>query len=68
MRSNIRGTEAYKQERIGEAKGQVARFIEHEEVYKRYSQHPRSTKERMHYEGIEEMLPGAMVYINGADG
>lgn len=57
--------EAYKQDRINEATGQVARF---ERMYEEYSKYPLITKKRMFYETMEDVLPSLKVIINSGDG
>lgn len=61
----LKEAEAYKQDRINEANGQVARF---ESMYEEYKKYPLITKKRMYYEALEEVLPGLKVVINGSDG
>lgn len=61
----LKQAEAYKQERINEATGQVARF---ESMYEEYQKYPLITKKRMYYEAIEDVLPSLKVIINGSDG
>jgi len=60
-----RNAEAYRQQRISEAEGQVARF---NEMYAEYSKYPLITKKRMFYETMEELLPSLKVIINSSDG
>lgn len=60
-----RDAEAYRQQRISEAEGQVARF---NEMYEEYVKYPLITKKRMFYEAMEEMLPSLKVIIDGGDG
>ena len=57
--------EAYKQQRISEAEGQVSRF---NDMYNEYVKYPLITKKRMFYETMEEVLPSLKVIINGSDG
>ena len=57
--------EAFKQERISEAEGQVSRF---NDMYEEYAKYPLITKKRMFYETMEEILPQLKVIINGSDG
>ena len=52
--------EAYKENRIAEAEGQVARFSE---TYKEYKKFPLITKKRMFYETLEEVLPNLNIII-----
>ncbi len=57
--------EAYKQQRISEAEGQVARF---NEMYAEYEKYPLITKKRMFYEAMEDVLPSLKVIIDSGDG
>ena len=57
----IQAAEAEKQERINEATAQVVRF---NEMYEEYSKNPLITKQRMFYETMANVLPGAEVIIN----
>lgn len=57
----IRNAESYKETRINEAKGQVARF---NEMYNEYVKNKDITKARMYYEMLEEVLPDIEVYID----
>ncbi len=61
----IREAELQKQDRINEANMQVAMFTA---MYDRYAQNPSVTKRRMFFEMVEEVLPGAKVYIDASDG
>lgn len=61
----IQEAEAYKQERINEANGQVARF---EDTYSEYIKYPLITKKRMFYETMEEVLPDLKVIIDNGSG
>lgn len=56
----VQGAEADKAARIAEAEGQVVRFNQMYEQYKRY---PYITKKRMFYETMEELLPSLKVII-----
>ena len=56
----IKEAEAYKENRIAEAEGQVARFSD---TYKEYKKFPLITKKRMFYETLEEVLPNLDVII-----
>ena len=56
----IKEAEAYKENRIAEAEGQVARFSD---TYKEYKKFPLITKKRMFYEALEEVLPNLDVII-----
>lgn len=60
-----RDAEAYRQQRISEAEGQVSRF---NDMYEEYAKYPLITKKRMFYETMEEILPQLKVIINGSDG
>ena len=60
-----RDAEAYRQQRISEAEGQVSRF---NDMYEEYAKYPLITKKRMFYETMEELLPTLKVIINGSDG
>ena len=59
----IQKAEAVKSARIAEAKGQTARFTS---MYEQYKAYPLITKQRLFYEALEEVLPGAKIII--ADG
>lgn len=61
----LKDAEAYKQQRISEAEGQVARF---NDMYTEYIKYPLITKKRMFYETMEDVLPALKVIIDGADG
>lgn len=61
----IQDATAYKQQRISEAEGQVARF---NEMYAEYIKYPLITKKRMFYETMEDVLPSLKVYINEPNG
>ena len=61
----IQEAEAFKQERINEANGQVARF---EDTYAEYIKYPLITKKRMFYETMEEVLPELKVIIDSGSG
>ncbi len=61
----IKEAEAYKQERINEAAGQVARF---NAMYEEYVKNPTITKQRMFYEAMEEVLPDLELIIDSTDG
>lgn len=60
-----RDAEAYRQQRISEAEGQVSRF---NDMYEEYAKYPLITKKRMFYETMEQILPDLKVIINGSDG
>jgi len=57
--------EAYKQQRISEAEGQVSRF---NDMYEEYVKYPLITKKRMFYESMESVLPSLKVIIDSSDG
>ncbi len=57
--------EAFKQQRISEAEGQVSRF---NDMYQEYIKYPLITKKRMFYETMENVLPSLKVIIDGSDG
>jgi membrane protease subunit HflK len=61
----IQEAEAFKQERINEATGQVARF---EDTYAEYVKYPLITKKRMFFETMEEILPELKVIIDNGSG
>lgn len=60
----IRNAEYLKADRINEANMQVAMF---NAMYEQYRLNPGITKERMYFEAIEKVLPGAKVYIDTSD-
>ena len=60
----IKSAEAYKESKINEASGQAARFSE---LYAEYEKYPLITKQRLFYETMESILPGAKLYIVDAD-
>ena len=57
----IQNAEYLKQKRINEAVEQVAMF---NAMYEQYSHNPESTRVRMYYEAISQILPGVKLYIN----
>ena len=61
----VKTANAQAQERINEAKGQVARL---NELYAEYQKYPLITKQRMFYETMEEILPGMKVIIEKSNG
>ena len=61
----LQDAEAYKEQRINEANGQVARF---EDTYAEYVKYPLITKKRMFYETMEEVLPDLKVIITDGNG
>ena len=56
----IQQAEAKKTSRIAEATGQVERF---NQMYEQYKQFPYTTKKRLFYEKLEEVLPGCKIII-----
>lgn len=60
----IQKAEAVKSARIAEAKGQAARFSS---IFDEYKAYPLITKQRLFYEAVEEILPGAKVIITDGD-
>ncbi len=61
----IQNAEYLKTKRINEAKQQVAMF---EAMFKEYAQNPDTTRLRMYFEAISEILPGVKLYINTSSG
>ncbi len=61
----IREAESYRESKINEAKGDVARF---NAMYTEYAKNKNITRTRMYLEAIEEILPGVKVYIDSSDG
>ncbi len=61
----IKDAEAFKQERVNEATGQVARF---NAMYEEYVKNPTVTKQRMFYETMEDILPNIDIVIDGSNG
>ncbi len=61
----LQAAEAYKQERINEATGQAARFLD---TYEEYIKYPLITKNRMFYETLEDVLPDIKVIIDDGSG
>ncbi len=57
----LQNAEAKKAARIAEGEGQVARF---NAMYTEYARNPLITRQRLFYETIEEVLPGAKVIIS----
>ncbi len=60
----IQNATARKTARIAEAEGQVARF---NAMFEQYSLNPLITKQRLYYETLEEVLPGAKLIIDSGD-
>ncbi|NLM62245.1 MAG: FtsH protease activity modulator HflK [Clostridiales bacterium] len=61
----IQNAEYLKQNRINEAKQQVAMF---EAMYREYALNPDITRSRMYYEAITDVLPGVKLYIDASEG
>jgi len=61
----IRDAEAQKTQRINEATAQVARF---NAMYAEYVKNPNTTKQRMFFETMEEVLPDLKVIIESPSG
>ncbi len=61
----IQNAEFLKQDRINEANMQVAMF---NAMYEQYKLNPDITRKRMFFEAVEQVLPGAKVYIDTSDG
>ena len=60
----IQKAQAQKSSRIAEANGQAARF---KNIYEEYKAYPLITKQRLFYETLESILPGAKVIITDGD-
>ncbi len=61
----LQNAQYLKQKRINEAIEQVAMF---EAMFEEYAQNPDTTKARMYFEAISEILPGVKLYINTSSG
>ena len=61
----LQNAEYLKQDRINQAKKQVAMF---NAMYSQYVLNPTVTVKRMYYEAIESVFPGIKVYIDASDG
>ncbi|MCI8418548.1 MAG: FtsH protease activity modulator HflK [Lachnospiraceae bacterium] len=61
----LQDAEAQKESRINEAEGQVARF---NSMYEEYVKYPNTTRQRMFYETMEEVMPGMKIIIQGENG
>lgn len=61
----IREAESYRESKINEATGEVARF---NAMYTEYAKNKDITRTRMYLETIEEILPGITVYIDSSEG
>ncbi len=60
----IQEANATKQERIDEANGEVALF---NAMYEEYKKDPNTSKMRMYYEAMEELMPNLQIIVNGTD-
>lgn len=60
----IQEANATKQERINEANGEVAMF---NAMYEEYKKDPDTSKIRMYYEAMEELMPNLQIIVNGTD-
>ena len=61
----IQDAEAQKQVRINEAEAEVTRF---NAMYEEYVKNPETTKMRMFYETMEDVLPGMKIVIDNGSG
>lgn len=61
----IRAAESYRESKINEATGEVARF---NAMYTEYAKNKDITRTRMYLETIEEILPGITVYVDSSEG
>jgi modulator of FtsH protease HflK len=61
----MRDSESYKERRINEATGQVAKF---QKMFEEYQNNKEITRTRMYLEAMEEILPGIDVYIDDGTG
>ena len=61
----LRSAEAFKEARINEAKGEVAKF---NEMFSEYEKNKSVTQKRLFFEAMEEILPSMEVIIESADG
>ena len=61
----IQDAQAQKQVRINEAEAEVARF---NAMYEEYVKNPETTKMRMFYETMEDVLPGMKIVIDNGSG
>lgn len=61
----IRAAESYRESKINEATGEVARF---NAMYTEYAKNKEITRTRMYLETIEEILPGITVFIDSSEG
>lgn len=60
----IQEANATKQERIDEANGEVALF---NAMYEEYKKDPNTSKIRMYYEAMEELMPNLQIIVNGTN-
>ncbi len=60
----IQAANATKQERIDEANGEVALF---NAMYEEYKKDPSTSKIRMYYEAMEELMPNLQIIVNGTN-
>ena len=61
----LQEAEVKKTQRINEGNEEVAMF---NAMYAEYTKNPNTTKLRMFYEAMEDILPGMKIVINGSDG
>lgn len=61
----VREAESFKESKINEATGDVAKF---NSMYTEYAKNKDITRTRMYLEVIEEVLPGITVYIDSSQG
>lgn len=61
----VREAESFKESKINEAKGDVAKF---NAMYTEYAKNKDITRTRMYLEVIEQILPGVTVYIDSSQG
>lgn len=60
----IQNAEFLKQDRVNEANMQVAMF---NAMYEQYKLNPGITRQRMFFEAVEKVLPGAKVYVDTSE-
>lgn len=61
----IKQAEAFKQKRINDALGEVAKF---NEMFNQFINNKEITKKRLYLETMEEILPGVKIYIDTSSG
>ena len=61
----VREAESFKESKINEATGEVARF---NSMYTEYAKNKDITRTRMYLETIEDILPGITVYVDSSEG